>query len=621
MNSDQQKQNTENTDSRQRQVAVDNHQQESHDGSTTSSTESRGNDDNNNTETKKSGDTKQTKNEKESPPDRTVQSQVDNSNDDEHDDREDKKDQHHHLPTAVPRKGNPQTSPPQAGVPSHDANTNAMKLAPKKGVPHVYRDFSNVPDAVGVVRKKTGGVAQPFPEKLHAMLNAEDDLSVVSWLPHGRAFIVRKPAPFTDNIMPKYVQLLFSNSLERLIVFGVKKDALYETYIDFALALFLSFFLRRYFRQTKLTSFQRQLNLYGFRRLTQGADAGAYYHELFLRGRPQLCLRMQRQKVKGTGHKQPADVQTEPNFYSMSPSKASDSQPPTPLQSAEQHSSPPASLTASMAAGKEQTRPGNSYDEMSPGLRGLHGAAQLLKGLASGGKPSSFEMPFSLGQSAAQAAAAATSSSTNVSSARQASSTLLTGSQSLSSSLPAMTTDVFAPPHQSGTLSLLGRVTNIDENLSQQNATPSAFFWPPRQKGAASTLIHPSPRLQASTDSNPQKKEEHPQVTKSTASTNQVNEGENNSPDEKTDKRTSEDQTEKQSLDTHPPLIPESTPIMKEDNTTPDPVTEDHDSGDESKMARQSRDTGLEGKTYEKSKLSNVPLGNKVTKGIETEEE
>ena len=70
-----------------------------------------------------------------------------------------------------------------------------------------------------------------------------------------------------------------------------------------------------YFRQSKLTSFQRQLNLYGFRRITQGADGGAYYHELFLRGRPQLSLRMQRQKVKGTGHKQPTDVTSEPNFY------------------------------------------------------------------------------------------------------------------------------------------------------------------------------------------------------------------------------------------------------------------------------------------------------------------
>lgn len=83
----------------------------------------------------------------------------------------------------------------------------------------------------------------------------------------------------------------------------------------------------KYFRQTKLTSFQRQLNLYGFRRITQGADAGAYYHELFLRGRPQLCMRMVRQKVKGTGHKQPTDVGSEPNFYTM-PSLQDLPQPP-----------------------------------------------------------------------------------------------------------------------------------------------------------------------------------------------------------------------------------------------------------------------------------------------------
>jgi hypothetical protein len=83
-----------------------------------------------------------------------------------------------------------------------------------------------------------------------------------------------------------------------------------------------------------LTSFQRQLNLYGFRRLTQGPDAGAYYHELFLRVRPGLCQRMTRQKVKGTGHKQPADVKTEPNFYEMSTSSTSISStmPPPAMQ-------------------------------------------------------------------------------------------------------------------------------------------------------------------------------------------------------------------------------------------------------------------------------------------------
>lgn len=144
-----------------------------------------------------------------------------------------------------------------------------------KPQPHVYHDYSNFPDTIGFVRKKTGGVTQPFPEKLMEMLSREGQQSatIVSWLSHGRAFIVRKPKEFTNAIMPKY------------------------------------------FRQTKLTSFQRQLNLYGFRRITQGADAGAYYHELFLRGRPQLCMRMNRQKVKGTGHKQPTDVHSEPNFY------------------------------------------------------------------------------------------------------------------------------------------------------------------------------------------------------------------------------------------------------------------------------------------------------------------
>ncbi|KAL7539466.1 hypothetical protein ACHAXR_009323 [Thalassiosira sp. AJA248-18] len=146
-----------------------------------------------------------------------------------------------------------------------------------KPLKHIYHDYSSIPDSEHFVRKKTGGVTMPFPEKLMNMLDRESMLhpDVISWLSHGRAFIVRTPKQFTGEIMAGY------------------------------------------FRQSKLTSFQRQLNLYGFRRITQGADAGAYYHELFLRGRPQLCMRMQRQKVKGTGHKQPTDVTSEPNFYAM----------------------------------------------------------------------------------------------------------------------------------------------------------------------------------------------------------------------------------------------------------------------------------------------------------------
>jgi hypothetical protein len=117
-----------------------------------------------------------------------------------------------------------------------------------------------------------------FPVKLYEMLSSvEQDgfAPIVSWQPHGRCFVVHEPgAPF-KSILPHY------------------------------------------FKLSKLASFQRQLNLYGFTRLTTGLDKGGYYSELFLRGKPGLMSKIQRIKVKGTGVRAKSNPTQEPNFWNM----------------------------------------------------------------------------------------------------------------------------------------------------------------------------------------------------------------------------------------------------------------------------------------------------------------
>lgn len=63
-----------------------------------------------------------------------------------------------------------------------------------------------------------------------------------------------------------------------------------------------------------------RLNIYGFQRLTAGRDRGAYYHELFLRGQPELATRIHRMKLKGIGQgRHRTNAETEPDFYRMKP--------------------------------------------------------------------------------------------------------------------------------------------------------------------------------------------------------------------------------------------------------------------------------------------------------------
>jgi hypothetical protein len=106
-----------------------------------------------------------------------------------------------------------------------------------------------------------GGVVHPFPTKLHQLLESHEFDDIISWQPNGRSFTLHDAQGFADSVMPKY------------------------------------------FKQTKFRSFQRQLNLYDFKRIMSGSDKGEYYHPKFLQGQPELCKSMFRTRVKG--HIQP----------------------------------------------------------------------------------------------------------------------------------------------------------------------------------------------------------------------------------------------------------------------------------------------------------------------------
>lgn len=132
-------------------------------------------------------------------------------------------------------------------------------------------------------RKGSGGAEASvrsntnFPVKLHYMLeeverDGYDD--IIAWQPHGRCFLVHKPKEFVEKLLPFW------------------------------------------FSQSKIASFQRQLNIYGFQRITTGRDRNGYYHELFLRSKRFLSQGIIRQKFKGTGPRKPSEPEKEPNLYS-----------------------------------------------------------------------------------------------------------------------------------------------------------------------------------------------------------------------------------------------------------------------------------------------------------------
>ena len=113
------------------------------------------------------------------------------------------------------------------------------------------------------LKKKT------FAESVYLMLQEQEEehngakaeAGVISYVANGAAFMIHKPGAFETDIMPLY------------------------------------------FKSTRMASFQRQLAIYGFKRIERGPYRGAYQHEHFHRDKPELLPRIIRPnnvpKMKG----------------------------------------------------------------------------------------------------------------------------------------------------------------------------------------------------------------------------------------------------------------------------------------------------------------------------------
>jgi len=114
-----------------------------------------------------------------------------------------------------------------------------------------------------------------FLVRLRVMLsdaNRHGHNYVISWAPHGKAFMIHDRPYFSNNIMPSYFK-------------------------------------------SKFTSFRQSLRNHGFAQIGgNGWDEGAYYHKLFLRDEPQLCQGLTQDQMK-KAMPEWIPVEDEPNFY------------------------------------------------------------------------------------------------------------------------------------------------------------------------------------------------------------------------------------------------------------------------------------------------------------------
>ncbi|EJK44248.1 hypothetical protein THAOC_37230 [Thalassiosira oceanica] len=167
-----------------------------------------------------------------------------------------------------------------------------------------------------------------FPVKLYTLLELcdgsspslqryPDGSSIVAWSSHGRAFEVRDEDRFMGEISPKF------------------------------------------FRLTTISSFYRQLHLWGFRRFSKGPDIGSWYSPRFLRGQPALLKDMRRVKSKREIGMEHARAHPEPDLRALPPLTGLGNVPAYP------RAHQPLSCVESIYVGRDNSSHQNSQRSMS----------------------------------------------------------------------------------------------------------------------------------------------------------------------------------------------------------------------------------------------------------------
>eukprot|EP01082_Thalassiosira_pseudonana_P011689 g9805.t1 g9805 contig4:618726-620300(+) len=184
-----------------------------------------------------------------------------------------------------------------------------------------YRDFSRTTTLELATEVTYAKNRKPtFPRKLHEILSCGIHEDVIAWLPHGRAFSVCNVERLEEEVLPEY------------------------------------------FRHRSRASFLRQVNNWNFKRIRDGSDENAYYHEYFLRGLPHVCLLMHPNKPNQPKDKMAKLFDVAPDFYRLSEER------PLPLTDGEPVPLPTTAPISNATTNKSSLTAANPPQLQSTGL-------------------------------------------------------------------------------------------------------------------------------------------------------------------------------------------------------------------------------------------------------------